>query len=425
MSSVHTYPATIHHLPEDPSQTIWAPSVFNITSIIPKMKEEWAQFQEAVSTQDREAKRNAYVRFLEHPFLAGHSIITLINLSTGLAMYLGSSYSYLIGLRTILGVVAPVLGLPLATLELMFTACNLKRDYHFAHPFNSSHIPLFDGKNPEKWLKTVREQWMTLKTLLPLPAQEKIEKLLTENNAQELSTIFLESDLLLLKEKYLCSEEKKRVLARRMQPWLEEEIERDVDPLLEKLQAKDPSLREQGRMEATKLLQNVQIQIIKKKVSHFLALFAMALTITALILSLVPACPYLVPTMIIAGATILVLTHCLYTAGYWNSKGWVFKWSHCAPNFLKTLWSKIHPPKKQEQQAPYQMRFCRFPFQHRSCHLRVKTGGTYKPHGAVRELRLVTHNAFHQERGRHHIGEVHLYRSPMSGLLPYARAQKN
>jgi hypothetical protein len=132
---------------------------------------------------------------------------------------------------------------------------------------------------------------------------------------------------------------KKNDLARRVQPWLADEISQDASEIIQNLQSADAVKNKEAKEKAAEIFKNIKAQCQKKLLIHGVGLAAVLFTVAGLILSCA-ACPYLIPFFIIAIGGILAFARYYLYVGFIDSKGWEFKIENCIPDFIKSIFKK-------------------------------------------------------------------------------------
>jgi hypothetical protein len=141
---------------------------------------------------------------------------------------------------------------------------------------------------------------------------------------------------------------KKNKLVRRVHPWLADEIEKSLTPVIEDLRDPKHGKREKAKEKAAAIFKDIQIQSQKKLLIHTIGLLAVLITIAGLIAGCC-ACPLLIPCLLLAIGTMLSLLRYYLYWGLMQCKGWNFSVGNCIPDYIKKIYEKIISPPHQSE----------------------------------------------------------------------------
>ena len=123
---------------------------------------------------------------------------------------------------------------------------------------------------------------------------------------------------------------KKKKLARRVRPWIVEEAEQKVIPLLAGLLNKNPQAIEEG----LNFCEDIHIQTQKKTFVHILGAIALVLAAASLI-TLIVGCSPAIPYILIGIATTIALTRMIAYVTTLDTRGWHIDFKALLPEHLK------------------------------------------------------------------------------------------
>ncbi len=143
-----------------------------------------------------------------------------------------------------------------------------------------------------------------------------------------------------LSEQFL--EVKYNNLARRVQPWCADKVQKELRPILEKLRSADSTAQIEGQKQAEDLAKTLRTQGKKKLLSHIVAL--VAITISAVgFTALLIGCPFAFAGIVLAAASTIAIANYFYTKGTLDCEGWHFSFVNCIPEWIRYLYRKVCP----------------------------------------------------------------------------------
>ncbi|QVL57065.1 MAG: hypothetical protein KFB93_06705 [Simkaniaceae bacterium] len=122
------------------------------------------------------------------------------------------------------------------------------------------------------------------------------------------------------KELQIASTIKKKQLARRIRPWMVEEANETVTPLLRGITNDEPEAIKEG----LRLIDDMHVQSKKKKVAHILGIIALVFAAASLI-ALAVVCPASIPYILAGVAMTFALARAGVFSGMLESRGWTFE----------------------------------------------------------------------------------------------------
>lgn len=153
---------------------------------------------------------------------------------------------------------------------------------------------------------------------------------------------------LINKELEITSMIKKKQLARRIRPWMVEEANKTINPLLQGIVENDSEAIHEG----LRLSDDIHTQSKKKKIVHILGIIVLAFAAASLIAIMV-TCPSFIPFFLAEVALTLSLVRAGIFSGRLDSRGWTFEPKRLVPAFLqKKIFS--NPPTTPEIRHKYQ-----------------------------------------------------------------------
>lgn len=126
------------------------------------------------------------------------------------------------------------------------------------------------------------------------------------------------------------STNKKKKLARRIRPWMVDEANRTIDPLLKAIVKKDS----EAILEGLRLSDDIYAQNAKKQLVHILGMVALTFAALSLI-ALAISVPHSIPFIIAGVAMTLALIRAGVFAGSLDSRGWTFEPQKMLPEFIR------------------------------------------------------------------------------------------
>lgn len=123
---------------------------------------------------------------------------------------------------------------------------------------------------------------------------------------------------------------KKKKLARRIRPWMVDEANQTIDPLLKGVVEKDPGAIREG----LKLADDVYAQSAKKQLVHILGMAALLIAGLSL-LAMAIAMPATIPYILAAVAMTVALARAGVFSGTLDSRGWSFEPQKMLPEFIR------------------------------------------------------------------------------------------
>lgn len=367
------------------------PSVFGLFSIPQYFASSLSSLAKAHSFNDKESKLDTRLRITTLPINLTLSLwrgISLI-LQTNIFLHL-CDVKFFTNPLMLAGI--NIAGLVLCVVELVFETVSLARQVRFLkrYDFNlvdkiQALLSIQDPVKKRELMVSCCKKLKSHKIALDSPSLQKtlthlehslhshapLSKILLEAQAifQEVQTALLEHQLTQLEEKYLLltknktstiqhvadktlppeetviSLQKKELtvkmgkLARRVQPWLAQEMQNTLSPILSKLRSKNTLEQKAGRILAQELLTNLKAQGQKKALVHVLSIITLALTAAAFI-GLLASCPPAIPMVLFLIGGAFSISSYLMQYGTLKHKGWVFSWTDCIPDGLKMV-SKV------------------------------------------------------------------------------------
>lgn len=157
--------------------------------------------------------------------------------------------------------------------------------------------------------------------------KEQIEEDVRQKNP-ELS----EKELLELQKSELeiASTIKKKKLARRVRPWMVEEANKTINPLLEGIANGETEAIHEG----LKFVDDMHTQSKKKKLAHILGIIALVVAAASLI-ALAVTCPAAIPYILAGVAMTFALARAGVFAGTLESRGWTFEPKKILPDWIR------------------------------------------------------------------------------------------
>ncbi len=252
--------------------------------------EAWIKAEEI---GDEEAKEDLKVRFAGMPLALCYGVLSLFTTLSQVGTFLKIPMDLLPpSVLALLGLPATFLGVGVCAVEAVFESIGICRQ-----------VDLLDGlhhsTDPEKQIEDLQK------------IQKRFLSSLTEAEAVK----------------------KKTDLARRVHPWLAEEIERDLKPLLEGLHHADSAVRKAAQKKTEELLDNLDIQAKKKLLIHIVGLTALILSAIGLIAGLA-ACPFLAVAVLLGIGSLLAMGRWFLVKGLFSTRGWTFSAVNCLPECL-------------------------------------------------------------------------------------------
>ena len=141
-----------------------------------------------------------------------------------------------------------------------------------------------------------------------------------------------EKELLRLQQKELqiASTIKKKQLARRVRPWMVEEANKTINPLLKGMVEGETEAIHEG----LKFVDDMHTQSKKKKLAHILGIIAIIVAAASLI-ALAVTCPASIPYILAGVAMTFALARAGVFAGTLESRGWTFEPKKILPDWLR------------------------------------------------------------------------------------------
>lgn len=157
--------------------------------------------------------------------------------------------------------------------------------------------------------------------------KEKIEETVRQENPG-----LEEKGLLALQKKELkiASTIKKKELARRVRPWMVEEGNKTITPLLKGIVEGETEAIHEG----LKFVDDMYTQSQKKKMAHILGIIALVVAATSLI-ALAASCPASIPYILAGIAMTFALARAGVFAGMLESRGWTFEPKKILPEWIR------------------------------------------------------------------------------------------
>ncbi|MCP5506344.1 MAG: hypothetical protein H7A38_05630 [Chlamydiales bacterium] len=134
----------------------------------------------------------------------------------------------------------------------------------------------------------------------------------------------------MFKELQNLSITKKKKLARRIRPWMVDEANQTIDPLLKGIVEKDPGAIREG----LKLADDIYAQSSKKQLVHILGMAALVIAGLSL-LAMAIAIPVTIPYILAGVAMTIALARAGVFSGTLDSRGWSFEPQKILPEFIR------------------------------------------------------------------------------------------
>lgn len=131
-------------------------------------------------------------------------------------------------------------------------------------------------------------------------------------------------------------------LARRISPWCATKVLLELKCIIKQLEDSDEQVQNEGIDQATRLIQAINQQSLKKLLIHLLGLIVILITIIGLsfMIAGLSATGILIPLLGVVGAGLALLRY-LLEKGLLTQRGWTFSIDSCIPDPIKNLKQKI------------------------------------------------------------------------------------
>jgi hypothetical protein len=241
----------------------------------------------------------------------------------------------------------PILGIVLSTLEMLYEGWSLIKIREFKNQFHvidlsTSHKKASKStKNKllKKDIKFLNRQYLKVNSNEKVKIENYIQKKFKnepyqwENKFNEISDTFLKI--------------KKSDLARRVRPWLVEEIDQRLPKVLENIKDPNPEVRKKAIERAKELMTQLDTQCQKRILIHLLGLLALTFTMAAFILAIAGA-PFLTVTLFFVVAAIIGFSRYTFAKGYLDSRGWKFRVENFPPEWVMKLYYKFYEMQQRK-----------------------------------------------------------------------------
>lgn len=171
-------------------------------------------------------------------------------------------------------------------------------------------------------LQRLRDEYLHVNAAEILDICEKISKKSDLEGKKLTEAIFEELQTL--------SMNKKKKLARRIRPWMVDEANQTIDPLLKGIVKKDS----EAILEGLRLADDIYVQNAKKQLIHILGVVALTFAALSLI-AMAIGCPASIPYILAGVAMTIALVRAGIFAGTLDSRGWTFEPQKMLPEFIR------------------------------------------------------------------------------------------
>lgn len=172
-------------------------------------------------------------------------------------------------------------------------------------------------------LENIKSEFLQLSEYEEETIRAEVRENNPDMNQEELSA--LET-----KELEIASTIKKKKFARRVRPWMVQEANETINPLLRGIVKGDPEAIKEG----LRLADDIHIQSKKKKLAHILGIIALVFAAASLI-AMAFVCPATIPFILAGVAMSFALVRAGVFSGMLESRGWTFEPKKLLPESIR------------------------------------------------------------------------------------------
>lgn len=204
-------------------------------------------------------------------------------------------------------------GFVVSILESFYHLYGLTFQFHFAYNFYKRKV------NPQEYFSYLFHNFLGINQKDAQSIRKRIQK--RQGFSEEILAAHIQR-----RAGVKIRMEKMFPLARRIRPWLVQEITRTLSEHPEGI----------SQEKVNEWMGLIEVQIIKKIVLHVLALTTITILGVGLALALVGAAP-LVSVILLSIAPVFTAAQYLFEYGFLDKPGWEFSWINCVPGWVR--WS--------------------------------------------------------------------------------------